>query len=140
VRSSSSFLIFLTFAASFEEEHKIDRSSSPDQVEIAIDVASDRIRERAVGMSPLDEPFSGLLADASNGFGKRAGEQESSCFISAKVDPGDDVDIVISKALAGIPAHMKEGIFKTGCLAAGEELLRIGRIAFSAEGPGARRA
>jgi hypothetical protein len=87
-------------------------------------------------MSALDEPFSGLLVDASHGDGKRGGQHEASCFISAKVDPGDDVDITIGKAVAGIPAHMKECILKAGCIPAGEELFGIGRIAPSAKGPG----
>src|ERR1700757_2297420 len=52
------------------------------------------------------------------------------------VDPGGDVDIVIGKAVVGIPAHMKESVLKAGCIAAGEELFRIGRIAPSAQGPG----
>ena len=65
-------------------------------------------------MSTLDEPFSGLLVDASHGHGKRGGQHEASCFISTKVDLGDDVDIVICKAVAGIPAHMKECILKAG--------------------------
>jgi len=60
------------------------------------------------------------------------GQDEASCVISAKVDPGGDVDIVIGKAVAGIPAHMKERILKAGCITAGEELFRIGRIALSA--------
>ncbi len=59
---------------------------------------------RADGMSTLDEPFSGLLVDASNGHGKRGGQHEASCFISTEVDPGDDADIVIGKAVAGILA------------------------------------
>src|ERR1700730_15450699 len=87
-------------------------------------------------MSTLDEPFSGPLVDASNGHRKRGGHHEASCFIPTKVDRGDDVDIVIGKTVAGIPAHMKERILKAGCIAAGEELFRIGRIAPSAKGPG----
>jgi len=87
-------------------------------------------------MSTLDEPFSGLLVDASNGHGKRGGQHEASCLVSTEVDPGDDVDIVIGKAVAGIPAHMKERILKAGCIAAGEELFGIGRIAPSAKGAG----
>jgi hypothetical protein len=87
-------------------------------------------------MSTLDEPFSGLLVDAGNGYAKRGGRDEASCAISTKVDPGDDVDIVIGKAVAGIPARMKECILKAGCIAAGEELFGVGRIAPSAEGPG----
>jgi hypothetical protein len=51
-------------------------------------------------MSTLDEPFSGLLVDASNGHGKRGGQHVAPCLISTKVDPGDDVDIVIGKAVA----------------------------------------
>jgi hypothetical protein len=86
----------------------------------SFDIAPDRIRVRADGMSTLDEPFSGPLVDASNGHGKRGGHHEASCFISTKVDPGDDVDIVIGKTVAGIPAHMKERILKAGCIAAGK--------------------
>jgi hypothetical protein len=86
-------------------------------------------------MSTLDEPFSGLLVDAGNGYAKRGGYDEASCAISTKVDPDDDVDIVIGKAMAGIPAHMKECVLKAGCIT-GEELFGIGRIAPSAKGPG----
>jgi hypothetical protein len=86
-------------------------------------------------MSTLDEPFSGLLVDASHGHGKRGGQHEASCFILTKVDPGDDVDIVIGKAVTGIPAHMKECILKAGCIPAGEELFGIGRIAPTAKRP-----
>jgi len=87
-------------------------------------------------MSTLDEPFSDLLVDASNGHGKLGGQHEASCLVSTEVDPGDDVDIVIGKAVAGIPAHMKERILKAGCIAAGEELFGIGRITPSAKGAG----
>ena len=86
-------------------------------------------------MGTLDESFSGLLVDASNGHGKRGGQHEASRFTSTKVDFGDDVDIVVGKAVAGIPAHMKEGVLKAGRIPAGEELLGIGRIAASAKGP-----
>ena len=84
-------------------------------------------------MSALDESFSGLLVDASNGHGERGGQDEAACFISTKIDPGDDVDIAIGKAVAGIPAYMKEGILKAGRISAGEELFGIGRIAPSAK-------
>ena len=87
-------------------------------------------------MGTLDEPFGSLLVDASNGHGKRRGQHEASCLVSTEVDPGDDVDIVIGKAVAGIPAHMKERILKAGCIAAGEELFGIGRITPSAKGAG----
>src|SRR3984893_7351443 len=103
-----------------------------------IDIAPDRIRVRADGMITLDEPVSSLLVGASNGHGKRGGQHEASCFISTEVDPGDDVDIVIGKAVAGIPAYMKECILKAGFITAGEELFGIGRIAPSAEGAGPR--
>src|SRR5258708_8403591 len=99
-------------------------------------IEPDRIRVRADGMGTLDESFSGLFVDASNGHGKCGGQHEASRFISTKVDFGDDVDIVVGKAVAGIPAHMKECVLKTGCVTAGEELFRIGRIAHAAEGPG----
>jgi hypothetical protein len=103
-----------------------------------IDIATDRIRVRADGVSTLDAPFSRLLVDASNGHGKRGGQREASCFISTKVDPGDDVDFVIGKVVAAIPAHMKDRILKAGCITAGEELFGIGRIAPSAKRPGQR--
>jgi hypothetical protein len=119
--------------------YEIDRSGSPDRDgDRHIDIASDRIRVRADRMSTLDEPFSGLLVDASDGHGKRGGQHEAPCFISTKVDPGDDVDIVIGKAVAGIPAHVKERILKAGRITAGEELFGIGRIAPSAKGAGQR--
>ena len=86
-------------------------------------------------MSTLNEPFSGLLVDASNGHGKRGGQDEAACLISTKVDPGDDVDIAIGKAVAGIPAHVKEGVLKAGRISAGEELFGIGRITPSAKRP-----
>ena len=116
---------------------EIDRSGSPDQDGAGhIDIASDRIRVRADRMSTMDEPLSGLLVDASDGHDKRGGQHEASCFISTKVDPGDDIDIVIGKAVAGVPAHMKECVLKTGCIPARKELLGIGRIAPSAKSPG----
>jgi hypothetical protein len=87
-------------------------------------------------MSTLDEPFSGLLVDASHGHGKRGGQHEASCLISTEIDPGGDGDIVIGKAVAGIPAYMKDRILKAGCITAGEELFGIGRIAPSAKRPG----
>jgi hypothetical protein len=83
--------------------HEINRSASPDRDgDRHIDIAPDCIRLRADGVSPLDEPVSGLLVDAGNGHGKRDGQHEASCFISTKVDRGDDVDIVIGKAVAGM--------------------------------------
>ena len=88
-------------------------------------------------MSALDEPLSRLLVNASNGH-KRGGQHEASCFISTKADRDDVVDIVIGKAVAGIPAHMKDRILKAGCITAGEELFGIDRIAPSAEGSGQR--
>ena len=74
-------------------------------------------------MSTLDEPFGVPLIDASNGHRKGGGQHEASCVISAKVDPRDDLDIVIGKAVAGVPAHMKECVLKTGCIPARKELL-----------------
>jgi len=89
-------------------------------------------------MSTLHEPFSRLLVDASDGHDKRGGQHETSCFISTKVDPGDDTDIVIGKAMAGVPAQMKQRVLKTGCIPAGKELLGIGRITPSAKSAGER--
>jgi hypothetical protein len=89
-------------------------------------------------MSTLDEPFSGLSVDASHGHGKRGRQHEASCLISTEIDPGGDSDIVVAKAVAGIPAHMKECILKAGCVPAGKELFGIGRIAPSAKSPGQR--
>lgn len=100
-----------------------------------IDIAADRIRVRADRMSTLDEPFSGLLVDAGNGYRKRGGHLEAFA-ISTKVDRGDDVDIVIGKAVAAIPAHMKKRVLEAGRISAGEELFGIGRIAPSAKRPG----
>jgi hypothetical protein len=66
-------------------------------------------------------PTSLRLVDANNGHGRRGGQLEASCVIPTKVDPGADVDIVISKAAAGTPARMKECILEAGCITAGEE-------------------
>ena len=86
-------------------------------------------------MSTLDEPFCGLLLDASHRHCNRGGQYEAPCFISAKVDPSDNVDVVVRKAVARILAHMQERILKAGGISAGEKLFRIGRIAPSAKGP-----
>ena len=51
------------------------------ETEIATsNIATDRIRVRADGMSALDELFGGLLVDASNGHGKCCGQHESCLF------------------------------------------------------------
>lgn len=114
----------------------IGRLDSPDRDrDDDIDVAADRIRVRADRMSTLDEPFSGLLVDSGNGHRKRGGHHEAFA-ISTKVDPGDDVDIVIGKAVAAISAHMKKRVLEAGRISAGEELFGIGRIALSAKRPG----
>jgi hypothetical protein len=86
-------------------------------------------------MSALNQPLSGLLVDASHGHCKRGAQREAACFISTQVDPGYDFDIIIGETVAGIPAHMKYCILKAGGISAGEELLGIGRIAFSAKRP-----
>ena len=78
-------------------------------------------------MGTLDEPFGSLLVDASNHRGKRGRQHEASCFISTKVDPGDDADLVIGKAVPGIPAHMKERILKAGCIPAGRRAQELAR-------------
>jgi hypothetical protein len=80
----------------YELRYEIDRSGSPDRDgDRHIDIASDRIRVQTDRTSTLDDPFSGLLVDASHGDGKRGGQLKASCLISTKVDAGDDVDIVI---------------------------------------------
>jgi hypothetical protein len=79
------FIADLSYSRGFlpRNWHEIDRSGSPDRDgDRHIDIASDRIRVRADRMSTLDEPFSGLLVDASHGHGKRGGQHEASCFIS----------------------------------------------------------
>lgn len=114
----------------------IGRLVSPDRDrDDDIDIAADCIRVRADRMSALDEPFSGLLVDAGNGYRKRGGHHEAFA-ISTKVDPSDDVDIVIGKAVPAIPAHMKKRVLEAGRISAGEELFGIGRIAPSAKRPG----
>src|SRR3984893_9781390 len=93
------------------------------------------MRVRQYRMSPRAVPFSCLLVDAGHGHGKRGGQHEASRSISTKVDRGDDVDVVIGKAVPGIPAPTKECILKAGCIPAVEELFGIGRIAPSAKRP-----
>src|SRR5437660_208546 len=81
-----------------ELRYEIDRSGSPDRDgDRHIDIASDRIRVQADRTSTLDDPFSGLLVDASHGDGKRGGQLKASCLISTKVDAGDEVESVFAK-------------------------------------------
>ena len=108
------------------------------ETEIATSILPRIAFEHGHGMSTLDEPFSGPLVDASNGHGKRGGSHEITCFTSTEVDPGDDVDIVVGKAVTGIPVNMKECILKAGCIPAGEELFGISRIIPSPLPPRAR--
>jgi hypothetical protein len=125
---------------SSEEEREIDRPGSTDQDgDRHIDVSPDRIRVRADGMSTLDEHFGRLLVDTSNGYGKRGGEYESSRLILTEADLGDDFDVVIGAAVAGLSTHAEKCILKAGCIAAGEELLGIGRITSSAKSLGQRK-
>jgi hypothetical protein len=76
-----------------ESRYEIDRSGSPDRDgDRHIDIASNRIQYRQIAGAPWTIRS---LVDASHGDGKRGGQLKASCFISTKVDPGDDVEIVI---------------------------------------------
>ena len=57
----------------------------------------------ADGMSNLDEPFGGLSVDASHSHARRL--TLHLLFHFDQVDPGDDVDIVVGKAVASISSH-----------------------------------
>ena len=92
------FLVSLLLVAVFRALARSRSSDSPDRDrDRHIDIVPDRIRVGADGMGTLDESFGGLLVDASHGHGKRCGQHEAPCFISTKVDSGDDVDVVSAK-------------------------------------------
>jgi hypothetical protein len=100
-----------------------------------IDIAADRIRVRADRMNTLDEPFSGLLVDAGNGYAKRATTKPPVPFRPRSIVATTSISSS-AKAVAAIPAHMKECVLDAGRIPAGKELFGIGRIAASAEGTG----
>jgi len=101
-----------------------------------IDISLDRIRVRTNGVGALDKLSRRLLVDAGNGHGKRGGQYEPTRVVAAEADLGDNVYVVIGEMVASLAAHAQQGILKARGIAAGEELLWVGRIAFASERSG----
>ena len=84
-------------------------------------------------MGSLDKLPRGLLVDAGDGHGERGRQHERTQVVAAEADLGDNFDVVIGKMAESLAANMEERILKARGIAAGEELLRVGRIAFPSE-------
>jgi hypothetical protein len=79
-------------------------------------------------MNTVRRPFTGALP---------AMVAASAATNTRPFDQGcDGVDIVVGRAVVGIPGDIKECVLKAGCIAAGEELIGIGRIVPSAKDAG----
>ena len=84
-------------------------------------------------MGALNELSRRFLVDAGDGHAERGGQHERTRVIAAEADLGDNFDIAIGEMVASLAAHVQECILKARGIAAGEELLRVGRIAFASE-------
>jgi len=84
-------------------------------------------------MGALDELFRNLLVDAGDGHSERGRQHERTRVVAAEADLGDNFDIAIGEMAASLTAHVKERILKARGIAAGEELLWVGRIAIASE-------
>src|SRR6266436_6718316 len=117
--------------------HSLCRSFQANgDCDLDIDISLDRIRVRTNGVGALDKLSRRLLVDASNGHGKRGGQYEPTRVVAAEANLGDDFDVVIGEMVPSLAAHAQQGILKARGIAAGEELLWIGRIAFASERSG----
>jgi hypothetical protein len=56
--------------------------------------------------------------------------------VAAEADLGDNFDVAIGEMTASLTAHVQERILKACGIAAGKELLWVGRIAFTSERSG----
>jgi len=101
-----------------------------------IDIALDRIRVGTDGVGTLDKLCRRLLVDASDGHGEGGGQHKSTRVVAAEANLGDNFDVVIGEMAASLAAYVEEGILEARSIASGEELLRVGRIAFTSERPG----
>jgi hypothetical protein len=81
----------------------------------------------------LDKLPRGLLVDAGDVHGERGGQLEPTRVGAAEANLGNNFDVVIGKMAASLAANMEERILKARGIAAGEELLRVGCIAFASE-------
>jgi hypothetical protein len=98
-----------------------------------IDISLDRIRVGTDGVGALNELSRRFLVDAGDGHGERGGQHERTRVIAAEADLGDNFDIAIGEMVASLAAHVQECILKARGIAAGEELLWVGRIASTAK-------
>jgi hypothetical protein len=101
-----------------------------------IDITLDRIRVGTDGVSALDKVSRRLLFDAGDGHGKCGGQHERTRVGAAEADLGSNFGVAIGEMAASLTAHRKERMLNARGIAAGEELLRVGRIAFTSEPSG----
>ena len=87
-------------------------------------------------MGALNKLSRRLLVDAGNGHGECGGQHEAARGVAAEADLGDNFDVAIGEMVASLAADAQERILKAGSIAAGKELLWVGRIAFTSERSG----
>jgi len=104
--------------------------------DLDIDISLDRIRVGTDGVGALDKLSRRFLVDPSDGHGERGGKHERARVVAAEADLGDNFDVAIGEMTASLAADAQERILKTRGIAAGEELLWVGRIAFTSEASG----
>src|SRR4029077_3017881 len=75
-------------------------------------------------------------AAAGSGTGEPGGHPDPPGVVAAEADLGHNFDVAIGEMAASLAAHTQERILKARGIAAGEELLWVGRIAFTSERSG----
>src|SRR5580700_5077896 len=104
--------------------------------DLDIDVTLDCIRVGTDGVRALYKLSCRCPVDAGDGHGERGGQHERTRVVAAEADLGDNFDVAIGEMAASLAAHVKERVLKARGIAAGEELLWVGGIAFTSEGFG----
>jgi hypothetical protein len=113
------------------------RLNSPNRDgDLDIDIVPDRIRVGTDGVGALDKLSRRLLVDAGDDYGERGGQHERTRVVPAQADLGDNFNVAIGEFVASLAAHAQERILKARGIAAGEELLWVGRIAFTSKSSG----
>ena len=101
-----------------------------------IDIAPDRIRIGTDGVGALDKLSRRLLVDAGDAHGERGGQHERTGVVAAEADLSDNFDVAIGEFAASLAADSQKGVLKARGMAAGKELLWVGRIAVTSERSG----
>jgi hypothetical protein len=113
------------------------RLNSPNRDgDLDIDIVPDRIRVGTDGVGALDKLSRRLLVDAGDDYGERGGQHERTRVVPAQADLGDNFNVAIGEFVASLAAHAQERILKARGIAAGEELLWLGRIGFTSKSSG----